>query len=208
MSFKKNLKKILGKFWFLVWKDESPKGWFFSFIFIFIFIKFVFFPGLSFLTQTNLPLAIVESCSMYHSGNLLSNFDSWFSGHEEKYSVFEIEKPGFLSFPFKSGLNKGDILFVLGVSPEKINVGDVIIFNANQRNPIIHRVVEITGGEKKFFSTIGDNNNGQLSFESKISEDDVVGKPVLKIAPYLGWIKLVFFERSKSHSERGFCDEN
>ena len=69
-----------------------------------------------------------------------------------------------------------------------------MIFNANMRNPIIHRVIGIKEENgKKFFSTIGDNNNGQLSFESRISEDEIVGKPILKIAPYLGWIKLVFF---------------
>ena len=85
----------------------------------------------------------------------------------------------------------------------------MIIFNANQINPIIHRVVGINEiGGKKVFSTIGDNNNGQISFETEISEDELVGKPVIKIAPYLGWVKLVFFERLKSPSERGFCVEN
>ena len=209
MSLKKPLKKIWKKFWFLLWKDESFKGWLFSIIFIFIFIKFVFFPGLSLITGTSLPLAIVESCSMYHNGNLLSNFDSWFLKHEEKYSVFEIASSDFFIFPFKKGLNKGDILFVIGVNSSKIKIGDVVIFNANMRNPIIHRVIGIKEENgKKFFSTIGDNNNGQLSFESSISEDEIVGKPILKIAPYLGWIKLVFFERMKSPSERGFCNEN
>ena len=209
MSFKRNIKTLWKKFWFLLWKDESLKGWFFSLVFIFIFIKFIFFPGLSLLTGTELPLAIVESCSMYHSGNLISNFDSWFLKHEEKYSAFEIEKISFMSFPFAKGLNKGDILFVVGVNPKKIKVGDAIIFNANQRNPIIHRIVGIKNEDgKMFFSTLGDNNNGQLSFETGISEDDIVGKPVLKIFPYGGWIKLIFFEKSKADYERGFCDEN
>ena len=209
MNFKKEAKKYLDKFWFLLWKDESLKGWIFSIIFLFIFIKFVFFPGLSLITGTSLPLAIVESCSMYHDGNLISNSDSWFERHEKKYSAFEIEKNDFNNFKFKKGLNKGDILFVIGINPSKIKVGDVVIFNANQRNPIIHRVVNITEGENgRIFSTIGDNNNGQISFERSISEDELVGKPVLKLAPYLGWIKLVFFERAKNPSERGFCLEN
>ncbi len=209
MSFKGKTKKYFNKFWFLLWKDESPKGWFFSIIFLFIFIKFIFFPGLSLITGTSLPLAIVESCSMYHDGNLLSNSNFWFEKHEDKYSEFEIEKNDFENFGFKKGLNKGDILFVIGVDPKKIKVGDVIIFNANQKNPIIHRIVGMTENNgKRIFSTIGDNNNGQISFERSISEDDLVGKPVLKIAPYLGWIKLVFFERLKNPSERGFCAEN
>ena len=106
-------------------------------------------------------------------------------------------------------MNKGDILFVIGANPEKLEVGDVIIFNAEQRNPIIHRIVEIKNENgEKIFSTIGDNNNGQLSFEQNIKSNQIVGKPILKIAPYLGWIKLIFFENAKSPSERGFCEEN
>src|SRR3989344_809292 len=127
MSLKDGLKKYWCKFWFLLWKDESFAGWLFSIAFIFIFIKFIFFPGLSFITGTPLPLAIVESCSMYHQGNLLSNFDSWFLKHEGKYSGLNLTKSEFQSFIFAKGLNKGDILFVLGVNPAKVKVGDVII---------------------------------------------------------------------------------
>ena len=209
MSLKKGAKKYLDKFWFLLWKDESLKGWIFSIIFIFVFIKFIFFPGLSLVTGTSLPLAIVESCSMYHDGNLISNSDLWFERHDGKYSAFEIGKKDFNNFIFKKGLNKGDILFVVGINPDKVKIGDVIIFNANQKNPIIHRVVSIKEKDgKKIFSTIGDNNNGQISFEKEITEGELVGKPVLKIAPYLGWIKLAFFERLKPANERGFCVEN
>ena len=82
-------------------------------------------------------MAIVESCSMYHDGNLLSSSDSWFEKHKEKYSEFKIGKEGFGSFRFKKGLNKGDILFVIGTDPAKVEISDVIIFNANQKNPII-----------------------------------------------------------------------
>ena len=209
MPVKKNLKKIFNKFWFLLWKDESFKGWFFSIIFIFIFIKFIFFPGLSLITGTPLPLAIVESCSMYHDGNLLSSTNKWFEKHEEKYSTFDIKKETFKEFSFEKGMNKGDILFVVGVNSNNLEIGDVIIFNANQKNPIIHRIIEIkTERGEKTFSTIGDNNNGQLSFEQDIKSSEILGRPVLKIAPYLGWIKLLFFEGSKSPQERGFCDEN
>src|SRR3990167_9816362 len=102
------LKKFWGKFWFLLWEDDSFKGWIFSIIFLFIFIKFIFFPILSFATGTSLPLAIIESCSMYHGGNLFSNYDSWFSRHEAKYSNLQINKSEFDDFNFKSGLNKGD----------------------------------------------------------------------------------------------------
>ena len=209
MPLKKEVKKYFDKFWFLLWNDESFKGWLFSIFFIFIFIKFIFFPVLSLITGTPLPLAIVESCSMYHGGNLISDFDAWFSKHETKYSDLSIEKENFNGFRFSDGLNKGDILFVIGANPGKLKVGDVIIFNANQNNPIIHRIIGVKNeGGKKTFSTIGDNNNGQLQFEKSISEGNIVGKPILKTAPYLGWVKLVFFENSKPAYERGFCREN
>ncbi|MFH1325351.1 MAG: signal peptidase I [archaeon] len=212
MNLKKILtetKKLWNKFWFLLWKDDSFRGWLFSIIFIFIFIKFIFFPALSFVTGTPLPLAIVESCSMYHNGNLISSFDKWFEKHEDKYSDFEIEKQTFEDFIFRKGLNKGDILFVVGANPDKLEVGNVIIFSAGQQNPVIHRIIKIEEqNNERIFSTIGDNNNGQLSFEKNIRENQLVGKPLLKIAPYFGWVKLIFFEHQKPQNERGFCSEN
>jgi len=203
------LKKIFKKFWFLLWKDDSLKGWIFSIIFLFIFIKFIFFPLLSLFTGTVLPLAIVESCSMYHDGNLLSNYDQWWDNHEQKYTEFNLEKSEFKDFKFHKGFNKGDILFIIGTKPEKVKIGDVIIFSANQRNPIIHRVIDIKENDQQYiFQTIGDNNNGQISFEKNIKQEQIVGKAVLKLVPYAGWGKLIFFEHLRPASEKGFCDEN
>lgn len=191
-----DIKKFLSKFWFLVWKDDSLKGWILSIIFIFIVIKFIFFPSLSFLTGTDLPLAIVESCSMYHTGNLFSDHDKWWQNQEMKYYPFQITKEKFKEYPFKKGFNKGDILFIIGTKPEKVEVGDVIIFNSGVRStPIIHRVVRIRQEDNQYiFSTIGDNNPSQISFEKNINQNQIVGKAALKIAPYLGWGKLIFFE--------------
>ena len=208
MNLLKRLKKFLDRVWFLLWKDDSLKGWIFSIIFLFVFIKFIFFPRLSLVTGSSLPLAIVESCSMYHQGNLLSNFDSWWERHEEKYSGFIINDLDFKDFPLENGFNKGDILFIVRANPEKLKQGDIIIFNAGQRNPIIHRIVNIREVDgKKIFSTIGDNNNGQLSFENSVTEDILVGKAVVKLAPYFGWVKLVFYDWQKPVEERGFCQE-
>ena len=206
---KADIKTFWKKFWFLLWKDDSLKGWIFSIIFIFVFIKFIFFPFLSLATGTVLPLAIVESCSMYHDGNLLSNYEEWWNGHESKYSKFEIEKNMFEDFGLKSGFNKGDILFILGTKAEKLEIGDVIIFETSAKNPIIHRVIEIENvNGNLFFSTMGDNNKGQLSFEKNIPKDKIIGKAAFKIFPYVGWIKLIFFEVDKPISEKGFCNEN
>src|SRR4030042_1356553 len=129
-----NLRKIgektkggFKKFWFLLWKDNSVNGWIFSLIVLFVFIKFIFFPGLSLVTGTSLPLAIVESCSMYHQGNIFSNYEKWWVEHESKYSQLNISKEEFDDFRFKRGLNKGDILFIVGSKPEKLKLGDIII---------------------------------------------------------------------------------
>lgn len=203
------MKKILNKFWFLLWKDNTWKGWLFSVIFIFIFIKLIFFPSLSLITGTSLPLAIVESCSMYHEDNLLSDYNQWWDKHENKYNNFNIEKQVFKNFKMKNGFNKGDILFITGIKSEKVKIGDIIIFQANQKNPIIHRVVNIQEQNNELqFETIGDNNNGQLSFEKTIKPEQIVGKAVFKISPYIGWIKLIFFEYQRPNSEKGFCKEN
>jgi len=201
-----SLKKFWDKFWFLVWKDDSLKGWIISIIFIFVLIKFIFFPSLSFITGTQLPLAIVESCSMFHSGNLLSNYDNWWQQNEIKYSQFGITKTQFDKFIFKKGFNKGDILFIVGTKPEKINVGDIIIFNSGyQSTPIIHRVMRIEKNNDEYtFSTMGDNNPAQISFEKSINQNQIVGKAVFKLAPYVGWGKLVFYQFNQNGN--WFCE--
>ena len=211
----KGFKNFFRKFWFLLWKDNSLKGWVFSIIFIFIFIKFIFFPGLSLITGTPLPLAIVESCSMYHKGNLFSDYDEWWERHDDKYFQLEIEESEFEEFMFKNGFNKGDILFIIGINPEKLEIGDVIVFDAQQNNPVIHRIIQIerkVDGQGNLgvltFSTIGDNNNGQLTFEKSIQEEQIMGKAVFRIVPYIGWVKLIFYERLKVPLQRGFCKES
>lgn len=197
-------KRFWKKFWFIVWKDESFKGWLISIIFIFIIIKLVFFPLLSLATGTSLPLAIVESCSMYHNGNVFSSYESWWERHENKYSEFEIN--GFENF--KRGFSKGDILFIIKAKPEKLEVGDILIFDAGRTNPIIHRIIKIKQENGEYiFSTMGDNNNGQLSSEKNINPEQFIGKAVFRITPSLGWGKLIFYEYARPESERGFCDE-
>jgi len=178
-------------------------------VILFVFIKFIFFPVLSLVTGTSLPLAIVESCSMYHKGDIFSDYGDWWNNHEGKYSQFNIDEVDFKDFRFTNGFNKGDILFIVGVNPRKIKIGDVIIFQGNQQNPIIHRVVDIRMEDGSYvFSTMGDNNNAQLNVEKNIREEQIVGRATLKVVPYLGWVKLIFFEYLRPQHERGFCNEN
>jgi len=204
---KEKLKKFWNKFWFIVWKDESPRGWIISILFIFIMIKYVFFPLLSLATGTVIPLAIVESCSMYHQGNIFSDQDSWWERHEGRYSQLGINS--FSDFPFKKGFTKGDILFIVKRNPDKLKMGNIIIFDINQRNPVIHRIIEINQNDDgtRTFSTIGDNNQGQLSFERSISESQLMGKAVFRLVPSFGWVKLIFYENFRPENERGFCNE-
>ncbi|RLG12228.1 signal peptidase I [Candidatus Pacearchaeota archaeon] len=209
MKFKKKVKDFFKKIWFLLWKDDSIKGWIFSVIFLLLFIKLIFFPGLSLITGTKLPLAIVESCSMYHQGNLFSNFNDWWQRHFLKYSEININQSEFQKFSFKKGFNKGDILFIIGTPADKLKIGDVIVFQTNKANPIIHRIIKIKKQNNTLiFSTMGDNNNGQLNVEKEINENQIIGRAVFRIAPYLGWGKLIFFEPLRNPSERGFCREN
>ncbi len=221
MNSKEAIEKIkrgFKKFWFLMWKDNSIKGWLFSLIFLFILIKLIFFPLLNLVTGTSLPLAIVESCSMYHQGNILSNFNEWYGRHDSKYSNLEITKTEFQNFIFKNGFSKGDILFIVKANPDKLKIGEIILFNSGSTGtPVIHRIIKIDeeNGER-IFTTMGDNNNQILTPENNpgkvdertITEEQLVGKAVFRIVPGIGWMKLIFFEGMRSPSERGFCREN
>jgi hypothetical protein len=145
---------------------------------------------------------------MYHKDNLFSESDQWWEEHEYRYEDYEINELDFKEFPLKNGFTKGDILFITKANPETLEEGDIIIFNAYQQYPVIHRIVDIKEtGEGRIFSTRGDNNGGQLTFEENIGEDQIMGKAALRIAPYFGWVKLIFFEAQKSPYERGFCEE-
>lgn len=217
------IKEAWKKFWHLLWEDQSLKGWIFSLVFLFIFIKLIFFPTLNFITGTTMPLAIVESCSMYHKPTIpfIYNFDNWWKSHEEKYTRLNITEQQFREFPLKNGFNKGDILFMTGVKPKNLEIGDIIIFNTNPEStkltPIIHRIIKIQKTNNEyFFTTIGDNNEKSLTInnnpykisEIKISENQLVAKAHLRIGPYLGWTKLIFYDWRNPVEERGLCKQN
>ena len=180
------------KVW-LYLKQDTWHSWLVSIILIILMIKFILFPVLSFITGTPLPLVVVESCSMYHN----SGFNNWWISNSAWYENRNIEESDFLLFPLKNGLNKGDIVLVWGRTD--YNLGDIVIFSASTRYPIIHRIV---GNDP--ISTKGDNNSDQLDIERVIEKETIMGKAVGKV-PLLGWIKLLFFESFKSPEERGFC---
>jgi signal peptidase I len=171
------------------------QSWLVSLVLAFIIIKFIFFPVIGFVLATPLPLVVVESCSMYHS----LEFDDWWDSNAEWYESKKINKDDFKDFPFRNGLNKGDIILVGGRGGYEI--GDVIIFESDFKFPLIHRIVEINSDT----GTKGDNNFNQLPQEMDIPDDKILGKSLFRI-PGLGWVKLIFFESTRPDNQKGFCD--
>jgi len=192
------MKKVVG-IWERIWgflHEDSWASFAVTLILAVIIIKFVFFPGLSFVTGTDLPLVIVESCSMYHHED---GFDRTFES--SVYDYYGLDLSDTTNWIFQNGFNKGDVIFVVGA--DDVEVGDVIIFNGGNTYPLIHRVVDV--GDS--YSTKGDNyktNSGQLPSEMVIPKNEVIGKALFKV-PFIGWIKLVFFEFGRNPGARGFC---
>jgi signal peptidase I len=198
----------LKKLWNFLWNDESWLSWISFMVIAFILIRFVFFPTLSLMTGTKLPIVIVESCSMYHG----MGFDDWWGKAGKWYEEKGIYDGTFSEFGLKNGFSKGDIFFVLGTKKEKLKEGDIIIFASGTSNrPIIHRVVSLNPLQTK-----GDNNLRQFNIsegivnpeqidETNIQESQIIGKVVGFKIPFLGWIKLIFFEPFRNPAERGFC---
>lgn len=183
------------KFWKFLQEDTWP-SFAVTLVIAFVIIKFIFFPGLSLLTGTSLPLVIVESCSMHHYEN---GFDKIFGS--DVYEKYGININDTKDWAFQDGFSKGDVIFV--VAPKNIKVGDVIIFNGGHRHPLIHRVVN----NSDILATKGDNyktNDQQLSSEKEISKDQIIGKALFRV-PLIGWAKLIFFEASRPAQERGLC---
>lgn len=211
----KEIFRLIKKFWNWIWNSDSIWSWMIALIIMFLFVKFIFFPVLSLITGSSLPLAGVESSSMDHQivlddygilglcGNVFSknekvsiNFEEYWNKCGKWYEDKDITKEVFSNFPLKNGFRKGDIIFVWGRFTPK--VGDIIIFKPNKESqaprPIIHRIVKIENG---IIETKGDHNSEQLTKdnnvyhtdETTITEEQIIGKAILKV-PYLGWLKI------------------
>ena len=187
-----DLKKTLKRLWHFIWEDDSIWSWIANIVLALILIKFIVYPGLGFLLQTSHPVVAVVSESMEHNGG----FDKWWGNAGKWYAANGIEKDDFSNFPLKNGFNKGDIMVLVGKKAENIKAGDVIVFWSARQDPIIHRVVKKWKSDGiYYFQTKGDNNPNSIKNpaldETKISEEQVIGKAVLRI-PLLGYIKILF----------------
>jgi len=191
---KKEFKKLLKKTWHFIWEDNSIWSWIVNIILAFVLIKFIVYPGLGFLLTTSHPVVAVVSESMEHN----MGFDEWWEKNNDWYVKNGISMGEFKKFSSKNGFNKGDIMILVGRGVENIDVGDVIVFRSNGKDPIIHRVVKkMQDGNEIYFQTKGDNNkdyikNNRLD-ETNIREDIIIGKAVIRI-PLLGYIKIWFVE--------------
>lgn len=198
MEKKKNWFK---KFWHFLWVNESLASWIVLLALCFCFIMFVFFPVSGLIFSSEMPYVVIETGSMIHQWR----FDKWWDNQGFFYENISISKEQFKEFPYKGGLNIGDIIIIKG--NDNYKVGDVIVYDAQQEKPIIHRIIRIkercnvteqvrdniektTEQDCYVIQTKGDNNPGQLMFEYNISKEQVIGKSVFMI-PRLGYVKLV-----------------
>ncbi len=185
---KSKLRKYLKQIWHFLWEENSVWSWIANIALAFILIKFVVYPGIGLILGTNYPIVAVVSGSMEHS----EKFENWFASQNELYASYSINEAEFQNYLFRNGFNKGDIIILRGIKPHEINVGDVIVFRTSRPDPIIHRVVEIYEENGSFYyHTKGDNNRGSLLDETRIPQQNVIGKAYYKI-PWLGWIKIGF----------------
>lgn len=216
---KTKVKNTLKKIWKFIWDDDSIWSWIVNIVLAFVLIKFLIYPGLGFVFGTTHPVVAVVSGSMEHKltynernqlnmcGNYYEekkpvNFDVFWEDCGEFYHAYDINKLEFAKFPMKNGFNTGDIIVLFGKKPEKLKVGDIIVFKANQPDPIIHRIIKKWTDEsgEYHFQTKGDHNSESISYikvyETDITKDRIVGNAVFRI-PYLGYIKIWFMDLLK-----------
>lgn len=146
--------------------------------------------------STSMPIVAVVSSSMDHgigSGypcnimvtNYTESFDNWWGLCGHTYEKFNITKEDFANFPFRDGFKIGDMPVVHG--SDSYRVGDVIVYEAGQSAPIIHRIVKIN--EDGTYQTKGDHNAGQNPYEYSIKKEQIYGR-VIFIIPKLGYFKV------------------
>lgn len=173
-------KGLFKKIAHFIFEDESFISWLVCLLLCFLIVLFVFFPFFRLLFSSSLPFVIVESQSMEHKGYA---FDNWWNLSSVWYDEHNITKEEFEKWPMHNGFNIGDII---AVSKGNYKQGDIIIFDAGQEKPIIHRIVFIN---ETAVSTKGDFNAYQLELDMNISRDKIIGRALFKV-PKAGNVKL------------------
>lgn len=201
--------KKVKEWWSYAREDNLFLSWLIDIIFAIVLIQFIIFPLLSFSLGTDLPVVAVVSTSMEHDMNrgggsyfMCGNrymedqdvdFDTWWDECGEWYEENSISKTDFESYPFSNGFNEGDVMVIQGKAFEDIEIGQVIVFESEERGvPIIHRVVDRHTNDTLTLQAKGDNNGDSVRSlgEENISESQVKGVAVGRI-PFIGYLKLL-----------------
>jgi len=74
-----------------------------------------------------------------------------------------------ISYSMYPALNRGDLIFVRGVTPQEIQVGTVVVFR-HEDGLAVHRVVQLNG------ETIITKGDANLKEDNPITYDDIVGR--------------------------------
>jgi signal peptidase I len=202
------MEKHLKKLWKFIWSDESIWSWLANIGVAFLVIRFLLYPLLGIILGTPFPIVAVVSESMEHGlhndvlcgrefHEFRESFDNYWQVCGEWYENKGITKEQFSHFPFSQGFSKGDIIILWRAHEKNLQVGDVLIFQGNKPQPIIHRIVALNGenGDRNY-QTKGDHNSDSIEGdfgETTIGQERIYGQGLLKI-PYLGWIKIVFVD--------------
>jgi len=201
-----------GKVWHFLWYEDSLLSWLCLLVLSFVLIKFIVYPGLGLILGTPFPIVAVVSESMDHhltNGAICGthpeeyerSFESYWRACGSWYEEHDISQEKFKEFSLHNGFSKGDIIILIGRDPKDINIGEVIVFRAQdvarKPDPIIHRVVakgvHTNGEQRYFFQTKGDHNPGihqdSIIQEAEIDEERILGVAWFKI-PWLGYVKI------------------
>jgi hypothetical protein len=155
-------------------QDNNPLSWLANLAIAFVVIKFILYPLLGFVFGSPLPVVAVVSSSMDHDAldnNICGktvfseyddSFDTYWKTCGQWYEERGISKEEFRKYPFRNGFNKGDIMVILGPSRTTIKQGDVLVFQAQQQYPIIHRIVSVGNTSAARYATKGDHNIAQI----------------------------------------------
>jgi signal peptidase I len=206
MTWKKKGKRI----WTFFWKEDSVWSWIVNVIVAFLVIRYIVYPLLGLVLGTGFPIVAVVSESMEHGlhdynicgqdiGTFHESFDNYWDVCGNWYEQHGITKSEFRKYPFKNGFNKGDVIILWRANRDNLEVGDILVFQGNKPQPIIHRVVKVwIENDKYFYQTKGDHNRESFDpiRETKIEEERILGKGGLRI-PYLGWLKILFVDALK-----------
>src|SRR3989338_2692482 len=205
------LKRHSKRAWQFFWHEDTVWSWVANIIVAFLVIRFIVYPLLGIVLGTGFPIVAVVSESMeqgLHQGVICGqqfdefkeSFDNYWDVCGKWYEEHGINKEQFQTFPFHHGFRKGDVIILWRAHAENLEVGDILVFQGNRPQPIIHRVVKIwQENENSYYQTKGDHNSASIDGsmgETQIGEDRILGKGLFRI-PYLGWVKILFVDALK-----------